>query len=702
MMHGTIRGTMPRVVQRICILHIVCLNLASVTSLIAQTPNPSVSSASRDTLAPRVLDSVTVSAHYDNGVGTSNAASAGHVTQQLIDDRPLLRPGEVMEYVPGMIVTQHSGGGKANQYFVRGFNLDHGTDFETTLDGMPVNMPSHAHGQGYTDLNFMIPELIGHIDYAKGPYDAAQGDFATAGSANIQYANRVRQTRPAVTVGDNGYRRALALGSPMVGSGTLVYGVEADHIDGPWVHPDNYRKLLGMVRYVVPTSGGWWAVTAMGYDGRWSATDQIPERAYDAGTIGRFAAIDTSDGGRSYRYSLSAELQRSLWGGAIQTTVYGIRYYLDLYSNFTYFLDDPVHGDQINQHDDRWVMGWNGHWTRPLLLFGLPMTNTIGWDLRRDNVDPSGLYHTEDRQRLSTTLEDAVHETGAAAYVESEMQWTRWLRSIVGVRVEGVSFDVRSNLAANSGAGSSTLGLPKASFIAGPWKRTEFFLNAGAGIHSNDVRGAAERVDPVTPLVRGVGAEVGVRTEIVPGLQSSISVWTLHLASELVFDGDAGTTVPGRPSRRVGIEWSSQYAPVRWVLADLDLATTRARFTDADPVGEYIPEALRGTAAAGLTVRALGPWTASLFMRYFGPRALIESDSIRSPSTTLFNTQVTYHVTRYVELRSDIFNLLNTKADDITYYYSSRLPGEPAEGVADLHFHPMESRSFRVGLAADF
>jgi outer membrane receptor protein involved in Fe transport len=663
-----------------------------------------------DTARKSALDTVKVAAHYDNGPGTSNAASAGHVTPQLIDDRPLLRPGEVMEYVPGMIITQHSGGGKANQYFLRGFNLDHGTDFETTLDGMPVNMPSHAHGQGYTDLNFMIPELIGGIDYLKGPYDASQGDFATAGSASIQYANEIRQPRPEVTGGTNAYGRALAVGSPDLGAGKLVYGFEADHVDGPWTRPDDYRKAIGVLRYSQPISGGSWAVTAMGYDGRWSATDQIPERAYSAGLVGRWSAIDTSDAGASHRYSLSADLQRLLWGGQLKTTAYGIDYYLDLYSDFTYFLNDPVHGDQINQHDDRLVLGWSGSWTKPVEWLGLPMANTIGWDLRNDRISPSGLYHTEDRVRLSTTLEDDVRETTSALYAENQTQWTGSIRSIVGARVEGVGFDVGSSLAANSGSGSSALVLPKASVIVRPTEALELFLNAGEGLHSNDVRGATQHVDPstgdpvapVTPLVRGLGSELGVRTSVIPGLESSLSFWMLSLGSELVFDGDAGTTVAGRPSRRIGVEWSNQYSPVRCLLTDLDVATTRARFTDANPVGQYIPEALNATVAAGVTLRALGPWTSSLFMRYFGPRALTESDSVRSPSTTLFNAQGTYQVTKRIGLRGDVFNLLNAKADDITYYYTSRLRDEPAAGVADLHFHPVESRSFRLGLIAAF
>jgi outer membrane receptor protein involved in Fe transport len=338
------------------------------------------------------------------------------------------------------------------------------------------------------------------------------------------------------------------------------------------------------------------------------------------------------------------------------------------------------------------------------------MTNTVGWNLRDDHVSPSGLYHTEDRHRLSTTLEDTVRETRAALYVENRVEWTPWLRTIAGLRAERTSFSVGSNIVENSGSGAAAIALPKLSVILGPWRRTEFFVNAGEGYHSNDVRGATERidpstrdgVDPVTPLVRAVGGELGIRTERIPRLQSSLSLWYLHLASELVFDGDAGTTTPGRPSRRLGVEWSSHYAASRWLLVDLDVATTSARFTDDAAVGNHIPEALQSTAAAGVTLHAIGPWTAALFLRYFGPRSLVESDSVRSTSTTLFNAQTTYDVSRKIRIRLDVFNLLNQKSDDIAYYYTSRLRGEPAGGITDLHFHPVESRAIRLGVVALF
>jgi len=280
----------------------------------------------------------------------------------------------------------------------------------------------------------------------------------------------------------------------------------------------------------------------------------------------------------------------------------------------------------------------------------------------------------------------------------------------VGIRGENYHFNVASNVAQNSGGRIAGMGLPKLSLVFGPWQKTEFFVNAGEGFHSNDARGVVATVDPktlepidsATPLVRAKGAELGTRTEIITNLQSSLTLWYLTLGSELVFSGDAGTTEPGRPSKRIGVEWSNHYVPLPWLLLDLDLAWTRARFSDDDPVGNHIPEALQATAQAGVTLQNLGPWTASIFGRSFGPRDLIEDGSIRSNSTTVFNLQATYQMNPMMRIRFDVFNLFDKNANDISYYYASRLPGEPADGVYDYHSHAMESRTFRLAILYNF
>lgn len=513
-----------------------------------------------------------------------------------------------------------------------------------------------------------------------------------------------------MTGGEEHYGRALVVGSGEAGPGRVVYGFEAVHTDGPWENPDNYRKYNAVLRYTQPIADGQWGVTAMGYTGKWNATDQIPQRAVDRGLINRFGAVDASDGGKSSRYSLSFDYQTALAGGQLQTTAYGIRYYLSLFSDFTYFLDNPVNGDQFNQVDDRRIYGWNGSWHRADTLFGVPMTNTLGWDFRQDRLDPVGLYSTAHRERLSSTREDRVRESSIAFYFENQTQWKEWLRTIAGVRADRFDINVDSNIPENSGSRNAGIGSPKLSLILGPWSKTEYFINYGEGFHSNDARGTVATVDPktreavarATPLVRTRGGELGLRSEIVPNLQTSLALWYLKFDSELVFVGDAGTTEAGRPSKRYGVELNNHYSPTPWLLLDLDLARTHARFSDSDPVGSFIPNALQTVAAGGITLRNLGPWTASIFGRYFGPAPLIEDNTARSSATTIFSAQATYELTRNTRLRFDVFNILDAKSSDITYYYASRLPGEAAEGVNDIHFHPTESRSFRLGLLYNF
>ena len=654
---------------------------------------------------PRFEEQIDVVGHYRNGVGTSDAASAGVITQQLIEDRPILRPGEVLELVPGLVITQHSGAGKANQYFLRGFNLDHGTDFLTTLDGVPVNLRTHAHGQGYTDLNFVIPELIKRIDYVKGPYDASKGDLASAGAADIHYAEYVPRHVVEGTLGTYGYGRVLALGSPHLAGGHLLYGLEFMRSDGPWLRADDYRRWNGVVRYSRPLGDGTVGLTAMTYVGNWNSTDQIPLRAVQSGQLDRYGTIDPTTGGSSHRYSLSANVQQALGGGVIRASAYGVKYDLDLFSNFTYFLVDPVRGDQLEQRDDRWQLGTAGAWTIAGTVGGVGAQASLGWEGRQDRIDPVALDHTAARQRLATVRADRVRETSAALYGQIEATWTPWLRTVLGARYDRYWFDVRSSDPRNSGDAVAGRASPKASLILGPWARTEVFANFGHGFHSNDARGVTTTVDPgsgapvspVTPLVQTRGGELGVRTEILPRVQTSVALWRLDLDSELLVTGDAGTTEPSRPSRRQGIEWSTRWEPLRWLLFDLDVAWSSARFTDPDPAGDRIPGAIESAVSAGATVHELGPVSASVFMRYFGPRPLVEDGSVRSAASTLFNGQVRYRVTKSVSVTLDVFNLLDAQVDDIAYYYTSRLPGEPAGGVKDVHFHPAERRSFRVG-----
>lgn len=658
---------------------------------------------------PGAASVVRVIGHYDNAVGTSDAASQGIVTADLIANRPALRTGELLEFVPGMIATQHSGDGKANQYFLRGFNLDHGTDFATYVDGMPVNMRSHAHGQGYSDLNFLIPELVQRIDYRKGTYFADEGDFASAGAAHFRIADRLPAGIANLSLGSYGYRRALLADSIPAGGQTVLYAIEAGQNDGPWQVPEGVRKINALLRYSRGTANDGHSLTAMAYRNRWRSTDQVPMRALEAGLLGRFGSTDASDGGESARYSLSYALHKRGEGSMLELDAYVIRSRLDLFSNFTYALDRPGQGDQFQQSERRDLAGlnlsraWTDAWA------GLDIRNKAGLQARYDHLAPVGLYATVGRVRTDTVREDRVHEASAGLFAENVIQWRPWLRSVAGLRYDAYRFRVDSSLAGDSGRVSAGIVLPKLSLIFGPWKETEFFANAGRGFHSNDARGTTQTrlpdgslAVPVTPLVPTRGAELGMRTEWIPGLQSSLALWRLDIASELVFVGDAGETEPSRASRRHGIEWNSHYVAAPGILFDLDLNLSRARYTESDPAGDYVPGAVGRVVSFGVTLENRGAWSGSLEMRHFGPRPLVENGSVHSASTTLAYARLGYRIAPRTRLVLDVFNLFDRKASDIDYYYRSRLPGEPADGVDDVHLHPVEPRTARLTLQHGF
>ena len=665
--------------------------------------------AVQSSAADTVLPSVEIKGSYNNPIGLWDAASQGGVTKEVIEKRPILRAGEILENVPGMIVTQHSGEGKANQYFLRGYNLDHGTDFATWVAGMPVNMPTHAHGHGYTDLNFLIPELVSRVDYTKGPYFAQEGDFSSAGTARIHYANSLVANVASLTGGTKGYARMLLAGSPEFGPGRLLYALEYQHNDGPWTNPDNFAKRNAVLRYSQGTQANGFNITGMAYNANWNSTDQIPQRAVNTGLIDRYGAIDPSDGGKSARYSVSGEWRQSSGSISREANLYVIRSKLNLFSNFTYFLDNPVNGDQFEQTERRTVIGGAASQTWDLKWGDLTVSNTAGVQLRRDRLSPIALYATAAKLRLTMTRVDQVTTTSIAPYISSAITWTPWFRTIAGLRADFQKFDVESNIAANSGKANGSIVSPKLSMIFGPWAQTEYFINIGNGFHSNDARGTTITVDPksgapaqpVNPLVRTTGYEVGVRSQPISGFTTSASAWRLKQASELLFVGDAGTTEPSRPSRREGLELLMQYLPKPWLALDMSLGLTRARFSDPDPVGNRIPGAPDRVASAGFTVEGINGWFGAARWRYFGQRPLIEDNSVRSLSTSLVNARMGYAFTKKTRLQLDVFNLFDRKDSDIAYYYESQLRGEAAP-VADIHFHPVERRSFRVTLATNY
>ena len=699
--------------KKTCLAAAIYLIAGNATAQATAAP----AGATSQDVALATTQRVEVTGNYLNAVGTSDAASQGVVTSALIESRPTLRPAEVLEFVPGVIVTQHSGDGKANQYFLRGFNLDHGTDFATFVDGMPVNMPTHAHGHGYSDLNWLMPELVDRIAYKKGPYFADEGDFSSAGAAHIGLFDTLPRGIGSATIGQEGYNRAFLAKSTGVGAGNLLGAIEVAHNNGPWENPEKFHRFNSVVRYSYGEGDTHQSLTGMAYTANWDSTDQIPLRAVQSGLIGRFGALDPTDGGKTSRYSLSYNLERRLKEGNFKLNAYAIESRLDLFSDFTYFLDnqqdlDPaaIDGDQFEQSEHRKVLGmassrsWSGS------LAGLDMTNTLGGQIRQDRLDPVGLYSTVARLRAKTVQQSKVRETSASMYGENATQWTPWLRSVAGLRFDHYDFDVTSSIAANSGQRAASIVSPKLSLILGPWDKTEFFVNAGTGFHSNDARGATETVtpkeglpaSPVNPLVRSKGAELGLRTQVVPDLQSSLALWVLHLDSELVFSGDAGDTQASRASLRKGIEWNNHYLASKNILLDADVSFSHARYTQFDAVGSSIPGSIQTVASFGATLKDWGPWFGQFQFRYFGPRPLIEDASYDSKATTLAYLRAGYKFTEATKITVDVFNLFNRKASDIDYYYASRLRGEQTDGVNDVHFHPVEPRSLRFTITTSF
>ena len=655
------------------------------------------------------LEEIVVLGKRSDVLGIAPTASEGTQNGEDLRARPLLRRGEALESVPGMVVTQHAGGGKANQYFLRGFNLDHGTDFAISLDGMPINMRTHAHGQGYADLNLLIPELIERVDYFKGTYTARNGDLSSAGSANFHLFDALPQGFATAEIGERGYYRT-ALGNtfavgPDKNTGKLTITGEYNSYQGPWVLPENYNRWNGFSRYFVGNQDDHLALTLMGYHGKWQSTDQIPLRAVNSGLLNRFGYVDPTDGGNSSRYSLQVQAQQRDATTTTKLDLFAVYYSLDLFSNFTYAMDNPVNGDQFEQTEKRYVFGGNLSRTWDSLQWlGKDAEFTIGLQTRTDLIDGIGLYKTERRVRLSTVRVDDVRESSVGLFAENTVRWTPWFRTVTGLRADAFLFDVFANTAGNSGGEVACVVSPKISAIFGPWKKTELYVNFGTGFHSNDARGVNNTLDVttgaplsrVTPLARTVGGEVGVRTLLVPKVTASLTTWALHSDSELVYVGDAGTNEPGSASRRVGVEGAVYWAPKDWLTIDGELALTRAQFVD-NAAGKYIPDSVPWMFSGGFVLGAQGHkigWFSGTRLRFFGQRPLIEDGSVKGKETYTINTNIGYRTERW-EAALECLNVLNRKDRDIEYLYDSQLKGEAAP-VTDVHVHPAEPRMFRA------
>ncbi len=649
---------------------------------------------------------IVVTGRAANLIGIAQSASEGTIGKVDLEDRPIQRIGELLEAIPGLIATQHSGGGKANQYFLRGFNLDHGTDFASFIDGVPVNMRTHGHGQGYTDLNFIIPEFVSSIDYAKGPYRADVGEFAVAGSGKFHTIDTATPFATGTGSIDGDYLRLVGGGSTKLGAGDFFLGGEYRYDNGPYDIPGDLRLYNGFAKWTGPAGDGVLRATFDAYHVSFRSAEQIPERAITSGLIGRLGYIDPYLGGATTRIGATVN-----WAQTSDTPVTALAYVhyykFKLISNFTYFLDHPDTGDEFEQRDSRFVAG--GRVDKKFAFdAGVPLELLVGGETRFDFIAPVSIYHTQFGQILTTVRRDKVTEGSAAVFGEATIHPLPTVRVVLGLRADGYSFDIRSDLAANSGKSTAGIISPKAAVAWIPFKQVELYADYGRGFHSNDARGTAIRInptdgtaaDPVTPLVRADGYELGARGRPLNGLTLTATYWWLNIKSELLFLGDGGTTQPIGPSRRYGYELSAFYKPAPWLTVDAEYTSSTGHLTDLPRGQDHIPNAIETVIGAGLVAKYQRA-SFGLRLRHFGSYATIEDNSVRSDPTTVVNGRLSYDFGR-VELAADLINTLDARDNEITYFYPSRLPSEPLGGVSDRHIKPIEPRQLRLSATVRF
>lgn len=638
-------------------------------------------------------------------IGNAKAASEGVVGYLDFEDRPLSRVGELVEVIPGVVATQHSGEGKANQYFLRGFNLDHGTDFSASIDGMPINLRSHGHGQGYLDINFIIPEIVQRVDFRKGPYRASNGDFSSAGSASYITYDSLEDNFVELSIGEFDYLRVVGAGSFELSEKTsLLLAGEANRFDGPWELEQNLEKFNGFAK-LSHDRGPWQLESSiLLYQSEWTATDQVPLRAVESGPIDRFGFIDPDLGGEISRMGLTgAALYNHDDEAQTQVNAYAVNSDFNLFSNFTYFLNNPLRGDEFEQVDKRNLFG--AHLTH-LRDLSSSLNIRLGAETRFDDISDLGLFNTESRQRLSTVRQDRVEEFSLSLWGEAEYTLTDTLRANLGLRSDYFDAEVKSlSDERNSGKANDSLLSPSAGLAWQVSSGVELYANYGRGFHSNDARGATITIDPVSRLpvervpllVKSEGAELGARLERGP-IHASIAFFTLNLDSELVFVGDAGATEANDASTRVGVETSLFWKPNDWLTADLSGAYTDAEFDIKDSANE-IPGAVKAVIGGGLTAR-LDPLIISGRLRHFGEAPLIEDGSAESRPTTVVNLSGSYDW-RDIRLSIEALNVLDAKDSDITYFFESQLPGETVP-FEDIHFHPVQPCQIRLSARYNF
>jgi hypothetical protein len=648
---------------------------------------------------PLALDPLVVSAEP-----VYTAASSRMVRELDIQLRPRETAQELLRLAPGLVIAQHAGGGKAEQIFLRGFDADHGTDVAVSVDGTPVNMVSHGHGQGYADLHFVMPEVVDLVEVRKGPYDAQDGDLATAGAVSLRTKDRLAGGTAEVRGGSFNTVHGVAL-VPFGGNAARTGGYVAasGHVtDGPVIAPQNYQRFNLFGKLTAPVGSNMeWVAAASGFSSTWDASGQVPVRAVRQGLISRFGSIDPSEGGTTSRYDVSLGLRSSGDGARYwEVRAYGTKYDFDLFSNFTFFLADSVNGDQINQTDDRVLLGLDANYSLTSHLAGLTGRTSIGVGGRLDFTDVT-LAHAVQRRLLETRVDARVSQQHAFTWLRQDLRLAPRLRLQLGLRSDVFRFRVADRLAVASfdqqpasPVRTDALLSPKANLAVELSASTTLFVNFGRGFHSNDAR-AVIQAGSHTPMVpRATGAELGGRY-VWRGGSVAAALWGLDLQSELVYVGDEGRTEASGRSRRVGVDLEGRVRIVPWLWFDADLNLSRGRFRDEPTSANRIPLAPTFTAVAGLTARDLGPLTGGLRVRHVGARAADASNTIRAVGHTVTEAFSRLHVGR-LDLVASVDNLFDVPWNEAQFATTSRLRAE-SEAVTELHFTPGARRSLQIG-----
>jgi outer membrane receptor protein involved in Fe transport len=704
------------------------------------------------------VETVVVTAKRRQLLGRASTASEGVVDDKELQLTPAYRPGQLLETVPGLAVTLHSGEGKANQFLMRGYNLDHGTDLETYVDDMPVNQPTHAHGQGYTDLNFLIPELENGLSYTKGPYYADVGDFGAVGSVRVH----LRDDMPAqmsLTAGTLGFQRVFAAGSEPAGRGNLLEAVELQHYDAPFEKPDDARKENGVLRYTQGGTESGFSLTGMVYHQVWTNTTDIPVRAITEDIVpNRFGTLDPSDGGHALRASLSAEHHQDFGPGTFTASAFTIYNQLHLFNDFTHDLVDKLHGDQEDQFENRNVLGGAASYVLPIQIAGIRNELAAGSLVRNDNL-VVGRLPSEGQQPLtlaeaindppSSFNKDRVKLLAGAIYIQATTHWTESIRTVLGLRDDtqyGTDVDDYAALHetagyTNGGTKSQSLLQPKGSLIYAPLHDLELYLSAGEGFHSADLRGVNQDISvdlglPRTPLLaRQIGEEIGLRAQPYSNVTLTLALYNLWQQSETIIDPDIGQDIAGPPSRRYGLEVNITWQIRKWLEFYGSFSANNTRFTrnfddGTGHLGEYITDAPADTGSASLYLINLGPWSGGLNFRYLGNYPLssgpcvdsaavhdfpgVASSCANAPTAQgqvngkgygQFNLDLHYKFPQGWIVSAGFYNLLNTNAAAAEFWYVDRLKSEITaypDGRADIHEHPLEPFMARFTIAKLF